>query len=99
MSDGQMVTATCNGVELPWSFEFGNTMTTKTLPREDICVTVDGAADSGFVIKETIGPAIINTRGIAEAEFAERAARRRDRLSGDTADRRRDDNLRDAFGG
>ncbi len=99
MPNGQSVTVTCNGAELPWSFEFGSAMTkTGTSPREDIHVTVDGA-DPSFVIKETIGPSIINVRGITEAGFAARAARHSDRLAEDTADRRRDDNLREMFGG
>lgn len=94
MPDGQMVIVTCNGVEIPWSFEFGSMMTkTGTLPREDICVTVDGTADLGFIIKEKIGPSIINTRGI------ERLARHSYRLSEEAVDRRRDDNLREMFGG
>ena len=90
MLDGQMVTVTCNGMEIPWSFESAKM---GTLPREDICVTINGDADPGFVIKETIGSSIINTRGI------ERMARHNYRLSEDGADRRRDDNLRDMFGG
>jgi len=85
MPDGPRVTVTCDGVELlSWSFEFPqNTM------REDTHVICEGDRVSGFVIKETIGPAIINTRGIERAT----------RLLVDRAYRRRDDNLRDAFGG
>ncbi len=89
MPDGQRATVTCDGAELlSWSFEFPqNTML------EDIHVICEGDRVPGFFIKETIGPSIINTRGF------ERAARHSARFSEDMTYRRRDDNLRDTFGG
>lgn len=86
MDDTQSVTVICNGEELlSWSFEFPQAA------RKDIRVICgdDHAPAPGWIIKETIGPSIVNTRGITEKLLA----------GEDGADRRRDDNLRKMFGG
>lgn len=82
MQDEQRVMVSADGMELlSWSFEFP-----KNATREDITVICDHYVPI-FVVKETIGAAIINTRGMEKFPGE------------DTADRRRDDNLREIFGG
>ena len=85
MLNESKVTVTCDGAELlSWNFEFPQ----ENAMRQDIHVTCGDDSTSGWVIKETIGPSIVNTRWMEES------------LTGpDMADRRRDDNLRNVFGG
>ncbi len=56
--------------------------------RKDIHVTLKCNCDPGFVVKEIIGLTIINMRGVTQKPTGE-----------DMSDRRRDDNLREVFGG